>query len=526
MPVAPTNSIVIEQTPASASLAQSPILFSVKESTTGVFASSSFQYISELYYWTGSESNSGSADYTLQKYPNTSDYGIFDFSRIINSALTDKREENESNTLFYKADFYYQYVTESQFVTSSHLESGIYKALDGYALFPENVTQSLEDKTPFFPILTDGPVSQSITQGNGGRMGVWTGDINLTGSISASHIRYTDLNETEYIALSSSLSTDGQIQQIPIGYEEADFPLSFTNIGSGYNICPVSESAEDVNVETDVSGSYRTEVLIDGGTSFTLTTLDYDNSSGFSFWNGQSPLWLYVRNQIDPGGGLDIFDFGVSPTRFALVDNINDVGDVTLAAGYSVNLSGDSFQWYLNFATAANEASQSFVSSSVESQTVFEEVGNCIRFNVDCDKKYPNVRIKWKNRFGQYDFFNFNLVSREGFSTTTRTYQPQLGSWDSAQLSYNQYDSSIANYISDSSQTLQVNTDWISEDYNEIFKQLMVSDEIYWMYDEPNGLIKPLTIKTNNIQFKTGVVDKLIQYSFDFDLGQNYKLIL
>jgi hypothetical protein len=54
---------------------------------------------------------------------------------------------------------------------------------------------------------------------------------------------------------------------------------------------------------------------------------------------------------------------------------------------------------------------------------------------------------------------------------------------------------------------------------------LLVSDEIYWIYNEPNDL-RPLTITTNNMVFKTGVNDKLVQYQFDFDWGQAYKLII
>jgi hypothetical protein len=54
----------------------------------------------------------------------------------------------------------------------------------------------------------------------------------------------------------------------------------------------------------------------------------------------------------------------------------------------------------------------------------------------------------------------------------------------------------------------------------------MVSDEIYWIYNESNGDLRPITIVTNSIVFKTGVVDKTIQYTFDFNFGQAYKLII
>ena len=381
------------QLPASCSLAQSPIICAVSESNSGSIASSSFQYIAELYYWTGSESDSGSlSDFTLAKYPNTSLSGIFDFSKIINSTLEDTIEENPSNVIFFKADLYHQYITQSVFVTSSHVETGVYKAIDGYSIFQEPIGQDVQNKTTHWPIMTDGPAIQTSFDGNIGRMGIfaWSGSGNIPDAVI-----YAGGIQSSSFSITGSADTSGQIATFPIGNGEADFPLS----------------------------------------------------SSYDF-------------------------FTVTPVK---------------AGG---------------------------------------EIGDPIQFNMECEKKYPNVRIKWKNRFGQFDFLNFNLVSRESFNTQIRTFQRQVGSWNSPTLSYNNYDSSTQNYSTDSTQTLSVNSDWLSEDYNEILKQLMVSDEIYWIYNESSGDLRPITIKTNSITFKTNVVDKLIQYSFDFEFGQNYKLIL
>lgn len=395
------GTISINQRPASASLAQSPIIFSVDQNDANMLLSSSFQFVSELTYWTGSILISGSSDYTLTKYPNTSDYGIFDFSKIINSTLTEKLQENESNAVYFKASFYPQYIASgsTQFVTGSKVTSDVFCAIDGYGLFPENISSSLEDKSEFFPLMTDGPVTQSAFNTDGtspggyGRMGVWKNGINEVYADALIYSSSTDDNHK--VTLTTSGDTSALIESFPIGVNESDFLVDRTDL-----------------------------------------------------------------------------------------------------------------EWF-----------------TIHAEKSGTQVGEQLRFEIKCEDKYPNIRIKWKNRFGQFDNFNFNMVSREGFSTTKRTYQPQVGSWDSSTLSYNQYDSSIANYVSDSSQTLQVNTDWVSEDYNEIFKQLLVSDEIYWIYNG-DGDIKPLAIKTSNIQFKTGVVDKLIRYTFDFDLGQAYKLIL
>ena len=131
--------ISITQTPASCSLAQSPIIFTVADDTRA-YTSSSFQYVGELYYWQGNLFQSSSvADYTILKFPNTATVGIFDLNRIINSTLTDLRIDNGSNVMYYAVDFYWQYLSGSTYVTGSLVRSNTYRALYGYGIFPETI---------------------------------------------------------------------------------------------------------------------------------------------------------------------------------------------------------------------------------------------------------------------------------------------------------------------------------------------------------------------------------------------------
>jgi hypothetical protein len=386
-------SLSITQTPALVSLAQSPIIFTLSENTP-VYTSSSFQYVGELYYWTGSLTNSSSiSDYTIVKFPNTADVGIFDLNRIINSTLTDLAQANTSSVTYYAVDFYYQYLSSSTYITSSHLKSDTYKALDGYGIFQEPIGQNITSASVHWPLMTSGPVTQSALITNEGYSGVYTG---TAGGVVPTKIVYTsNIGNGDYI-VSSSTATTGQIYRYPIGPAESGFPLS-------------------------------------------TTALEYYTIQAYS---GSTAL------------------------------------------------------------------------------------GTSIKYDIVCNQKYPNVRVKFKNRFGQFDFINFNMVNRQSFSTERKTYQPQLGSWESSTFGYNNYDTATQAYIVDSKQMLSVNTNWLSEDYNEIIKQLLVSDEIYWITDEVSGGLKPLTITTQNILFKTGIVDKLIQYQFDFQLGQPFKLIM
>jgi hypothetical protein len=389
--------ITIIQTPASASLSQSPMIFTVSSSTD--VTQSQFQYILDLYYWSGSLSDSSStANYTLAKYPNDSSVGIFDVSRIVNSTFNDSSYANTSYTKYVKANSYYRYYNGIEYLTSSFASSSVVIALDGYDIFPNAIGTPLQSQSTYYPFLTDGPASQSVYVEHGGTLSVYKGNLN---TIIPTRIVYSGSEGSTgtYNLVATTNLTTTQIEQVPYCPNASGFPLTLLGSGDAYSL-----------------------------------------------------------------------------------------------QAYSGSVS----------------------------------IGSKLNFNIECRKKYPNVRVWWKNRYGQFDKYNFNGVSKEQFNTEARIYQPQLGNWNSRTFGYNSHDTSIQRYIVDSSENLVVNTDWLDESYNDIFKQLLVSEEIYWQYDEKIGsqTVKPLTINTSTLDFKTHVVDKLIQYTIEFSLGQGYKLIL
>ena len=381
------------QTPATMSLAQSPVIFSVSSSV--LVGQNNFQYIGELTIWTGSVSDSGSGDtWTLAKYPSAQGFtGIFDVSRIVNSTQTTLTQTNVSAVKYLKFDSYYRYQSGSSYITGTPISSNVYKAVDGYQIFPEPIGENTYDMTPHWPLMTDGPATQSVFIDNIGQGAVYVGNIGTT--IPTKIVYSGSTGNGEYALTSADGNSNNEVRTYPQAPAETGFPLTLLGL-----------------------------------TTYTLQA-----------YAGSTPL------------------------------------------------------------------------------------GQKITFNVDCLQKYPNIRIKWKNRYSEFDYFNFYMVNRKSFSSTKRTYQPQIGSWQGTTLSYNEYDSQTLNYIVDSNQNMSVNSFWIPETYNDIFKQLLVSNEIYWMQENTTH-VKPLTIITQNISFKTGVNDHLIQYQFDFQYGQNYKLII
>ena len=241
--------------------------------------------------------------------------------------------------------------------------------------------------------------------------------------------------------------------------------------------------------------------------------------------SGPATQSVFTTNVSNAGVFVGYYDFGNSQATKIIYSSSIQVGEYAL---YSTTGSDFQINPYPNAPSDAGfPLSGSFDFYTIQAVDASgSNLGTPIRYNITCNQKYPNIRVKWKNRFGQFDSFNFNMINTKNFSVNRSLYQPQIGSWEGTGLGYANYDSSNLNYMVDTKESIQVNTDWVSEDYNEIFKQLLVSDEIYWIYDEVNYEIKPITIKTSNLTFKTGVVDKVIQYAFEFDYGQSYKLII
>ena len=388
-------SLLITQTPTSVSLAQSPLIFTLAENTQ-VITSSSFQYTADLFIWSGSVNAAPTAsNYVLVKFPNPSNVGIFDVSRIVNSTLTNYLQATPSSARYFKINANWQYKSGSTWISGSNVTSSIYTALDGYSTFQEAISQPIQNKTPYWPLMTDGPVTQSAFIDNYGLSGVYTG---AGAGSRPDRVKYVGSNGSiaDYAVQPTGSATQHLIAQYPIAPAQSGFPISTIGL-----------------------------------------------------------------------------------------------------------------EWY-----------------TTQAYSLTTPLGSPIRYDITCVQKYPNVRIKWKNKYGQFDYFNFYGSSNQSFGTSQKTYQPQIGSWTSTELTYQKYETGISNYTVSDTQTLVVNTQFIPQDYNDILKQLLVSDEIYWVYDETADLVKPLSIVNNNLRFKTGVVDKLIQYTFTFDLGQPYKLII
>lgn len=58
------------------------------------------------------------------------------------------------------------------------------------------------------------------------------------------------------------------------------------------------------------------------------------------------------------------------------------------------------------------------------------------------------------------------------------------------------------------------NTGFVNELMNESFKELMLSEKVWATI---NGIVNPVVINSSQLQYKTSLNDKLINYTIEFE---------
>ena len=60
---------------------------------------------------------------------------------------------------------------------------------------------------------------------------------------------------------------------------------------------------------------------------------------------------------------------------------------------------------------------------------------------------------------------------------------------------------------------------FLSEEYNEVFKQMMLSEKVWVtnITDRWRTSVLPINVKTSDITYKTSLNDKLVEYTIEFD---------
>ena len=139
----------------------------------------------------------------------------------------------------------------------------------------------------------------------------------------------------------------------------------------------------------------------------------------------------------------------------------------------------------------------------------------------------------WLNKWGVWDYYTFTKKSIRSLTTNRTNYTQLGGTWNSKTYSRRGDRGGKKNFRVNTKEKITVNTDYISEDYNDMMEQLINSPEVYIInpYDSSVGFfpntgninrhVQPVVLTTSSFTRKTKGNDKLIQYTIEFERVTN-----
>lgn len=138
-----------------------------------------------------------------------------------------------------------------------------------------------------------------------------------------------------------------------------------------------------------------------------------------------------------------------------------------------------------------------------------------------CDIKYTPYRVIFYNRYGVLQDIIFNKKSSVSMETTSDKFKRSTVNFNLSNFTYDTYKAQKQRIDIQGNESLILNTDFLSEDINDPIKELLLSQQI-WVdkgIGNTNSTIFPVVIKSSSIEEKTGVNNKLINYTIEFELA-------
>lgn len=259
-------------------------------------------------------------------------------------------------------------------------------------------------------------------------------------------------------------------------------------------------SSGTVWVEADVNLYTSTNAT---GTLIETHYFDYVAFDGYSYFpdgaNAQLSRTLLQSN-------TDIF---YQSGQIVQVPVFSD--EVTAVKFYN----GATLHTTINITPSNNSAGQIVYASSTNTTTKIEVISDVIEtLNVYAEEecKYTPYKVTFVNRFGALQNIYFFKKSTESLTTTNETYKSN--SFDMFGMQYDIQQHQYQVYNKAGKESITLNTNYVTEQYNEVIKQLMLSEQV-WITKGSD--ILPVNVKTSNINYKTSVNDRLVQYTIDFD---------
>ena len=131
-----------------------------------------------------------------------------------------------------------------------------------------------------------------------------------------------------------------------------------------------------------------------------------------------------------------------------------------------------------------------------------------------CEPKFTPYKVTMVNKFGAFENLYLFKKSVESFQVSSDLYKRNLISNSTSTYSINE--GQRERYNVNANTSLVLNTGFIKENMNKTIEELFLSENVWIRYENKT---LPIIPKSESLEFKTVLNDKLINYTINFDFA-------
>jgi hypothetical protein len=161
---------------------------------------------------------------------------------------------------------------------------------------------------------------------------------------------------------------------------------------------------------------------------------------------------------------------------------------------------------------------------TVQAENSGSAISALYRFDIvgdDC-KGYETIRLAYLNRLGAYDYYNFNKRSTRTTAVQKNTFKKAYGDYQGERYSYGVYQGGTNNYGVTANETIEANTDFISEEEAAALEELFTSPSVFMQ--NTSGNFEPIVITESEYTKQTSANDRIIQYTIGLHKAHNKRI--
>ena len=270
----------------------------------------------------------------------------------------------------------------------------------------------------------------------------------------------------------------------------------------------------------------------DYGTLSYSSELDSNNNESVSY------VKFEYYPEYDAGGTIlplnDQFDRNSSTGAYGVWESKTS-NMIIFFGAFPGNLRvyGANFRTYLSAEEVKSYTIQTF-------NVLNSETSEKITVNISCPslKGYQPIRLTWLNQWGTWDYYTFMQKSIRTTSTKGTTYNQLDGEWNGSGYKIDGFKGGKKSFRVNATETIKMNSDYLSEEHSEWFEELINSPEVYILktaisptdydstaasFDSLERFVTPVRLKTTSLTKKTVANDKLIQYTIEVEKSRTLR---